>query len=70
MTTDNDKPRTIPNPRGLPSQIVSILIGAGRCPCCLGILDRWVCLECAYDTQAWHNQSKAKHDVAFDRREG
>lgn len=59
------------NPNNLPDQIVSILIGADRCPKCLGYLARtMICKQCTYDARPWHEASKARHDAAHDKREG
>ena len=65
-----DAKAEVPNPRGLPDRLVSVIITAGRCPMCLGFLDTWKCVDCTYDAEPWFKQSKAKHDRAWDRREG
>jgi hypothetical protein len=60
----------IPNPRGLPDRLVSIIVSADRCPMCLGDLDTaWECKECGYDAKPWIKQSTAKNDRAWDNRE-
>lgn len=60
-----------PNPRGLPNYLVSAIISADRCPMCLeDLVSGWECNECGYDAKPWIMQSKAKHDRAWDNREG
>lgn len=74
----------ITNPRGLLDRLVSIIINAGRCPICLGVLGGSTaiqigtfspplpmqCVDCQYDAKPWILQSIAKHDRAWDNREG
>jgi hypothetical protein len=57
----------IPNPRGLPSYLVSHIVSAYYCPMCLGHADiNLVCRDCGYDAFPWIQQSKAKHDRALE----
>ena len=59
------------NPRGLPLNVISVLVSADRCPNCLGELDTgWECNSCGYDAKPWIEASKAKNDRAHDAREG